>query len=48
MILALFCLPAMSKLELIFPLDYDFQQKNGSALSFSCVNSYHLVAKRDY
>lgn len=48
MILALFCLPAMSKLELIFPLDYDFHQKNGEDLSFSCVNSYHLVAKRDY
>lgn len=48
MILALLCLPAMSKLELIFLLDYDFQQKNGEALSFSCVNSYHLVAKRDY
>lgn len=48
MILALFCLPAMSKLELIFSLDYDFQQKNGAAFSFSCVNSYHLVANRDY
>lgn len=48
MILALLCLPAMSKLELIFPLDYDFQQENGAALSFSCVNSYHLVAKLDY
>lgn len=48
MILALFCLPAMSKLELIFPLDYDFQEKNRAALFFSCVNSYHLVANRDY